>query len=337
MRVTISSILILILISPTIFSQPFSIRNVSGQTGNTTNNELVPYTNNNYNFTIQYPQGWLIQENQTNLGVIVEFLDSQGNSILNIGKRQYGISQHSPEALADSIFSTIQNKVSNSNLIDEGTLTVSSQDAYFIEYSAETRYGAVTIKDVFVEVDSNDVYVLSFVTASPSYQDQIRQFDNVVSTFELNSTANSGTNYSLQQGSLAQVPSYNIPSWIKNTAKWWAEGSVTDDDFIKGVQYLIQQGIIQVPPTPVSSQQSHGIPSWVKNTAKWWAEGSVTDDDFVKGVQYLVQNGIIVTQNNTQQTMSNPSTLGYSTPPLLNLPTQQTPELAPPELGTSKP
>lgn len=140
-----------------------------------------------------------------------------------------------------------------------------------------------------------------------------------------------------QQTASVQATSYTIPSWIKNTAEWWSEGQVTDSDFIQGVQYLIQNGIVVVPTMQVSSQPSQGIPSWVKNNAKWWAAGQLEDADFIKGIQYLVQNGIIVPQNNNQQTTSNPSTLGYSTPSLLNLPTQQTPELAPPELGTSQP
>lgn len=86
-----------------------------------------------------------------------------------------------------------------------------------------------------------------------------------------------------------------IPGWIKNTAKWWSEGQVTDSDFIKGIQYMMQQGVIKVPPTTSVAKQSQTIPSWIKNTVKWWSEGSVTDSDFIKGLQYLVQNGIIST------------------------------------------
>jgi len=37
-----------------------------------------------------------------------------------------------------------------------------------------------------------------------------------------------------------------IPSWVKNNAGWWADGAITDDDFVKGIQYLVGQGIIQV-------------------------------------------------------------------------------------------
>ncbi|MGI0003861.1 MAG: hypothetical protein ACREAX_01045, partial [Candidatus Nitrosotenuis sp.] len=35
-----------------------------------------------------------------------------------------------------------------------------------------------------------------------------------------------------------------IPSWIKNSARWFANNEITDDDFLFGIQYLIDHGII---------------------------------------------------------------------------------------------
>jgi|GEM_PF-5155061 len=37
-----------------------------------------------------------------------------------------------------------------------------------------------------------------------------------------------------------------VPAWIKNTATWWSEDKLTDDEFLKGIKYLLQKGIIQV-------------------------------------------------------------------------------------------
>ncbi|QLH10081.1 hypothetical protein DSQ20_00040 [Nitrosarchaeum sp. AC2] len=37
-----------------------------------------------------------------------------------------------------------------------------------------------------------------------------------------------------------------IPSWIKNTAKFWANDQVTDTEFINALQFMIQNNIIQV-------------------------------------------------------------------------------------------
>jgi len=86
-----------------------------------------------------------------------------------------------------------------------------------------------------------------------------------------------------------------IPSWVRNTAKWWHDGQVGDSDFVKGIQYLIQQGIMQIPTQSQSTVLGqHQIPVWIKNNAGWWASGQISDDEFVKGIQWLITNGIIV-------------------------------------------
>jgi len=38
----------------------------------------------------------------------------------------------------------------------------------------------------------------------------------------------------------------SIPVWIKNNAGWWATDQIDDSSFLKGIQYLIQEGIIVV-------------------------------------------------------------------------------------------
>jgi len=47
-------------------------------------------------------------------------------------------------------------------------------------------------------------------------------------------------------GGSTSTSKYGIPDWIKNNAKWWADGQISDDDYIKGLQYLISQGILKV-------------------------------------------------------------------------------------------
>ncbi len=38
----------------------------------------------------------------------------------------------------------------------------------------------------------------------------------------------------------------SIPDWIRNNAKWWADGSIDDKSFVQGIQYLIQNRIIHI-------------------------------------------------------------------------------------------
>ena len=86
-----------------------------------------------------------------------------------------------------------------------------------------------------------------------------------------------------------------IPGWIKNNAKWFADGSIGQSDFTKGIEYMIKNDIMKIPNLPPSASDvaESKIPDWIKNNAKWWSEGQITDDDFVKGIQYLVEKGII--------------------------------------------
>jgi hypothetical protein len=86
----------------------------------------------------------------------------------------------------------------------------------------------------------------------------------------------------------------SIPIWIKNNAGWWADGQIDDSSFLQGIQYLIKEGIMVIPPTETAeASESQEVPSWIKNNAGWWAEGQIDDETFVSGIQYLIKVGVI--------------------------------------------
>jgi len=37
-----------------------------------------------------------------------------------------------------------------------------------------------------------------------------------------------------------------VPSWIKHNAGWWADGLISEDDFVNGVKWLVEKRIIKV-------------------------------------------------------------------------------------------
>ncbi len=85
-----------------------------------------------------------------------------------------------------------------------------------------------------------------------------------------------------------------IPDWIKNNAMWWASDHIPDSAFLQGIQFLIKEGIIVIPPIETSeSSGSQEVPGWIKNNAGWWADGVIDDNTFVSGIQHLVKVGII--------------------------------------------
>jgi len=84
-----------------------------------------------------------------------------------------------------------------------------------------------------------------------------------------------------------------IPDWVKNNAGWWAEGQIDDSSFASGIEYMIKEGIIQVPITERQEGAESVIPDWVRNNAGWWSDELISDEDFAGGLQYLIANGII--------------------------------------------
>jgi len=99
----------------------------------------------------------------------------------------------------------------------------------------------------------------------------------------------------------------SIPAWIKNNAGWWATDQIDDSSFLQGIQYLIQEGIMIIPPTETSDDSDaipdagqraqtfdQRVPAWIKNNAGWWATDQIDDSSFLQGIQYLVSIGIIV-------------------------------------------
>ena len=83
-----------------------------------------------------------------------------------------------------------------------------------------------------------------------------------------------------------------IPKWIKNNAGWWADGTLDDNSFVQGIQFLIKEGFVEIPLTAQNSDfQDDPIPKWIKNNAGWWADGTLDDNSFVQGIQFLIKEG----------------------------------------------
>ena len=68
---------------------------------------------------------------------------------------------------------------------------------------------------------------------------------------------------------------------------------ISDIQFLQGIEYLIQVGIIVIPSTESGAASSAAVPAWVKSNAEWWADGIIDDNTFVSGIQYLIQIGLI--------------------------------------------
>jgi len=94
-----------------------------------------------------------------------------------------------------------------------------------------------------------------------------------------------------------------IPDWIKNVAGWWANGVISENEFVTGIEYLINNNIILLNFVPCNDkiQSQYGdtksVPGWIKNNANWWSENLIGDTDFINGLQYLIEHKIIKIDN----------------------------------------
>ena len=94
-----------------------------------------------------------------------------------------------------------------------------------------------------------------------------------------------------------------IPNWIKNVAGWWANGVVSESEFLAGIGYLVNNNIILLDFVPcndkIQSQyvDTKSVPDWIKNNASWWSENLIDDIDFINGLQYLIEYKIIKIDN----------------------------------------
>jgi micrococcal nuclease len=68
------------------------------------------------------------------------------------------------------------------------------------------------------------------------------------STFTLNQAAAQFTDFNEHDPG---VTSDSIPAWIKNTAGWWATDSITETEFLRAIEYLIDNKIIKITATQI--------------------------------------------------------------------------------------
>jgi hypothetical protein len=85
-----------------------------------------------------------------------------------------------------------------------------------------------------------------------------------------------------------------IPQWVKTNAGWWSTDQIPDSEFLEGIDFLFEKGIVVVTPREVITQSNWKLPTWIKTNAGWWSEDKISDDDFLKMLENLVKRKIII-------------------------------------------
>lgn len=186
--------------------------------------------------------------------------------------------------ILDSSGNTLVSKknLTAKNSVDTQTLNLPGNGIYSLEMNITSVVGPTGLADTSrIGMARANLVIPSTVTS-----------DTGVVALQGNQTGGQGS--TLPTNPPPTGSQISIPAWVKNNAKWWSQNTIDDATFVSGIQYMIKQGIIQIPPTQ-QGQSSPGvhIPQWVKSNAGWWSSGTIDDKTFVAGIQYLIKVGII--------------------------------------------
>ena len=132
--------------------------------------------------------------------------------------------------------------------IDELNSTITSPFPFYKTtfspgtYRIDAEYSNATANVSFDLIDSGKI-------AIPS------EFKSLVNTLQQGTPTDksyAGIIRELINDDIINVPIHNqtdqvyMPQWFKKNIQWWADDSISDNDFGMSIEYLIQKGIIQV-------------------------------------------------------------------------------------------
>ena len=90
--------------------------------------------------------------------------------------------------------------------------------------------------------------------------------------------------------SAASAQSSDVPDWVKNNAKWWSEGKISEQEYLDAIKFLIDNQIIKVQTVPpLLTESENGFVS--------------TNENFLEAIQVQFSSGDL-TETITMDTFS---------------------------------
>ncbi len=193
-------------------------------------------------------------------------------------------------------------------LVQIGTVIISSDGKFSTSVKAEgpswNNAGSYLVKMIYVSPPTNavataniDFKTIPSNTVSPhsptSQSSNQTQSDSLEAQIQKRIALANKLRDSLNGNTSSN--SGQIPSWMKDDAKNWHDGTMDNIGFSKGIQYMISNGLVKIDWTVKPADSFERIPLWVKHVAGWWSQDLLADDEYVKSIQYLLQNKIINT------------------------------------------
>jgi len=84
-----------------------------------------------------------------------------------------------------------------------------------------------------------------------------------------------------------------IPTWVKDTTKFWTNNAIDDNTYSETIRYLIKERIVKVPIAKISDYYKADIPIWIKTNAQFWVDGKISDDEYSIMLPWMINRGLI--------------------------------------------
>ena len=168
--------------------------------------------------------------------------------------------EHGPQAVAENIIKEIANEtgLTVQKVKDDGAfmkVPIDKDGAISLQLPDDVSAALVVIKNY----NSGQTSIPSWIKNNAKYWSDDKIDDATFAT---------GIGYLINQGvinanviasadsSISIDEQIQIPSWIKNNAKYWSEGGIGDSDFLSGIQYLVNNDVISFTKDKTSTQPS---------------------------------------------------------------------------------
>jgi hypothetical protein len=212
-------------------------------------------------YGLETDDAWSNWEEQTN--VIVSII---GNSEINLDSsnrlvRAYvDIENFDPSdgRYMMRIIQSLTDKIISENEIvirEKSNGEAGADVAYLIDDDAITVNGTIIQGDYKIEVfsdEGNSIGSTTFTVIKPSesglnsIKEDIESDSTNESTEEINDNTDDPPNENTLQINSDLKPPSKIPSWVKNIFVLYSDGSITENELLSAIKFLIEQGIIEI-------------------------------------------------------------------------------------------
>ena len=85
-----------------------------------------------------------------------------------------------------------------------------------------------------------------------------------------------------------------IPDWFKQTTEFWVSDNMSNDEYFKTVEFLLEEKLIHIPQTKSPNDSvTSGIPVWIKDNAGKWTNDEISNDGFSIGLQWMLDHKLV--------------------------------------------